>query len=55
MYIWIAMCMRAQLAHVAFKISDHSSNFLETPRTLYYFELAQPAFVDDSYLITLLI
>jgi hypothetical protein len=32
MYLWIATCMRAHLAHVAFEISDHSPNFLDTPR-----------------------
>ena len=32
-YLWIAMCMRANLAHVAVEISDHSPNFLDTPRT----------------------
>jgi hypothetical protein len=32
MYLWIAMCMLAHLAHVAFEISDHSPNFLDTPR-----------------------
>jgi hypothetical protein len=31
MYLWIAMCMRAHLAHVAFEISNHSPNFLDTP------------------------
>jgi hypothetical protein len=31
MYLWIAMCMRAHLAHVAFEISGHSPNFLDTP------------------------
>ena len=31
MYLWIAMCMRAQLAHVDVEISDHSPNFLDTP------------------------
>jgi hypothetical protein len=34
MYLWIAMCMGALLAHVAFEISDHSPNFLDTPRII---------------------
>ena len=34
MYLWIAMCMQAHLAHVAIEISDHSPNFLDTPRIL---------------------
>ena len=31
-YLWIPMCMCAHLAHVAVEISDHSPNFLDTPR-----------------------
>ena len=34
MYLWIAMCMCAHLAHVAVQISDHSPNFLDTPRII---------------------
>jgi hypothetical protein len=30
------MCMRVHLAHVAVEISDHSPNFLDTPRILTY-------------------
>jgi hypothetical protein len=33
MYLWIPMCMRAHLVHVAIEISDHSPNFLDTPHT----------------------
>jgi hypothetical protein len=33
-YLWIAMCMRTHLAHVAFELSDHSPNFLDTPHIL---------------------
>ena len=34
-YLWIAMCMRAHLAHVAVEILDHSPNFLDTLRIQY--------------------
>jgi hypothetical protein len=29
-YLWIPMCMRAHLVHVAIEISDHSPSFLHT-------------------------
>ena len=29
-YLWIAICIRTHLAHVAVEISDHSPNFLDT-------------------------
>ena len=35
-YLWIAMCIRAHLAHVAVEISDHSPNFLDTPCKTFY-------------------
>jgi hypothetical protein len=41
MYLWIAMCMRAHLSHVAFEISDHSPNFLDTPRMLHIMNAVQ--------------
>jgi len=37
MYLWIAMRMRAHLAHVAIEISDHSPNFLDTPHIYIHF------------------
>ena len=30
-YLWIAMCIRTHVAHVAVEILDHSPNFLDTP------------------------
>ena len=40
-YLWIAMCVRAHLAHVSVEILDHSPNLLDTPCTIVIYKTAK--------------